>query len=294
MSRLRAISPTKEALSKPKMLLYGRSGIGKTTFCLQFPKPYYIDTEDGASFPDYQDLLQKSGGAYYGVKQGSLLFDEVIEEVKALCSEKHEYKTLVIDSITKIQDICINSEQERLKKTGTRNAFGADRKPAISYMRQLIAWISKLDMTVVLICHEKNEWGTDKHGTRTEIGKTFDGWEKIEYELDLALNIIERDGKRYASVRSSRLNSLKEGSFFDFSYDAFAKLYGEDIITRQTVPLVLATKEQVDEITKLLSVVQLPEKTQEKWLSKAEVQDFSEMTSDQINNCINYLKGKIS
>ena len=183
MSKLKAKDPKSAEPSKPKMVLFGPSGVGKTWFSLAFPNVYYIGSEDGASRDHYTDRLKSSGGVYLGTEDGALDFDVVIEQVKALATEKHRFKTLVIDSITKLFNEAISKEAEKL---GDKNAFGADKKPAIAAMRRLVSAISRLDMNVLLIAHEKAEWGVDASGQRTEIGKAPDCWEKLIYELDLA------------------------------------------------------------------------------------------------------------
>ena len=68
-----------------------------------------------------------------------------------------------------------------MERRKVEDAFGASKKPAIQLTRRLLAWFSKLDMNVILICHQKSQWKDGK-----EVGVTFDGWDKLEYELHLA------------------------------------------------------------------------------------------------------------
>jgi hypothetical protein len=147
-TKLLAKAPKAAEPSKPKILIYGASGVGKTWTSLDFPNCYYIDTEDGANLTHYTDKLEKSGGVYMGQADGSLDFQTVIDQVKALATEDHEYKTLIIDSITKLYNTVIANEAERL---GDKDAFGASKKPAIGLMRQLVNWLYRLDMNVILL-----------------------------------------------------------------------------------------------------------------------------------------------
>lgn len=180
MSKLKAKDPSAAKPSKPKILIFGKPGVGKTWQALDFPSVYYIDTEGGANKPEYLDKLRVSGGVYMGPEDGSLDFPTIIEQVKALCSEKHSYKTLVIDSISKVFNHAVALEAERLSEQQKKNEWGLDRKPAVAFMRRLVAWLSKLDMNVILIAHSKAEWGTDATGERKEIGQTYDGWDKLD------------------------------------------------------------------------------------------------------------------
>lgn len=289
MSKLKAVAPASVKPAKPKMLIFGKAGYGKTWASLDFPKVYYIDTEGGATRAEYQDKLKKAGGAYLGVSEGSLDFEVIIAQIQALATEKHEYKTLVIDSITKIYNEYIGKEAERL---GKDDVFGASKKPAIKYMRTLISWLSRLDMNVILISHEKSLWGKDAKGNQTEIGKTADAWDKLEYELDLCMQIIKTGISRKAIITKSRLKEFPEGNTIEWSYNEFATRYGMEILEREGESIVLITPEQLSTINTLLDVVKVADDFIEKCLKKAQAETLAEITTDQAEAIINALKAK--
>ena len=288
-SKLKAVDPKAAAPSKPKILIFGKPGVGKTWVALDFPSVYYIDTEGGADLNHYTDKLKASGGMYYGPDQGSTSFDDIIDQIKALAVEKHEFRTVVIDSISKLFNIAVANEAERL---GDKNAFGADKKPAIANMRRLVAWLTKLDMNVILIAHEKPQWGIDSRGERTEIGTTFDGWDKLEYELHLCLNIVKMGDSRKARIRKSRLTGFPDAAMMEWSYAEFATRYGKDIIEQKPVQLVLATPDQIAEVTRLLEIVKLSESTKDKWIDENR-NNLGEVEAEKIDEIIKHLKGKI-
>ena len=68
-SKLKAIAPKAAEPSKPKMLIYGKPGVGKTWAALDFPSVYYMDTEGGADLEHYTDKLLAAGGMYFGPEQ---------------------------------------------------------------------------------------------------------------------------------------------------------------------------------------------------------------------------------
>lgn len=288
-SKLKAVAPKAAEPSKPKILIFGKPGVGKTWGALDFPSCYYIDTEGGADLGHYTSKLEKAGGAYFGLEQGSGSFEAVIDQVKALATEEHSYKTLVIDSISKIFGSIIAREEERL---GDKDVFGASKKPAVTLTRQLISWIDKIDMNVILIAHEKALWGKDSKGNPAQIGVTFDAWEKLEYELHLNLNIMKQGDSRKAMIKKSRLIGFPDATSFDWSYVKFAELYGKDVIERQGKRIELASPEQIAEVSKLLEVVKLSESTQDKWIADNK-DNLSEVEATKINNIILHLKGKI-
>lgn len=297
-SKLLAVSPQDVSPRKPKVLIFGPAGVGKTWASLDFPMVYYIDTEGGADLKRYRDKLQAAGGMYFGPEQGSLDFDAVIGQVEALATEKHPYKTIVIDSITKLFNSTITDEQMRIQDSGKKDEFGASKKPAVRQMAKLVRWLNRADMNAILIAHEKEMWGLSSTGQREAVGKTFDGWEKLEYELHLCLRISKigtgETAKRFANVGKSRLESFPEGARVDWSYASFAERYGREVIEKEVVPVQLASAEEVTEAKHLLTVVKLPEGTIEKWLLKAGADSFEEMSSENIQACIQHLKGKLT
>lgn len=284
-SKLKAVAPQSAEPSKPKILVFGKAGVGKTWASLDFPGCYYIDTEGGANRKHYTDKLHKAGGVYMGPEEGSQDFDTVIDQIKALGTEQHGFKTLVIDSISKLHNLEIGQEAERL---GDKDAFGASKKPALRKMAALMRWADRIDMNVVMIAHERALWFKGE-----QIGVTFDGAEKLDYELDLCLNIVKTGDTRKAFVKKSRLLEFPDASSFAWSYDDFANKYGRGIIEGKVTQIVLASPEQLAELNTLLEVVKLPDGETDKWLKKANAETFADMDSAKIAACINMLKGKI-
>ncbi len=290
-SRLKAVTPKAAEPSKPKILIYGRPGVGKTWASLDFPSVYYVDTEGGADLSHYTDKLERSGGMYLGPEQGSLSFDTLLEQITALATEKHHFRTIVVDSITKLYMVEIAREGERL---GDKNAFGADKKPAVAYMRRLVALLTRLDMNVILVAHEKPVWGKDDKGQMAIVDQTFDAWDKLEYELHLCLNIIKQGPSRKARVRKTRLTGFPDADVFEWSYAAFAARYGRDIIEKKATQLELASPEQVVEITRLVGVMNIGDDTIGKWFAKANASTFEEMDADKVQAIINMLTAKVA
>ena len=57
---LRGSRPEKQA-KRLKALVFGESGVGKTTLATAFPKPYLIDTERGSVNDQYVDAINDRG-----------------------------------------------------------------------------------------------------------------------------------------------------------------------------------------------------------------------------------------
>lgn len=290
-SRLKGKDPKTAEVTKPKILIYGAPGVGKTFTSLDWPSVYYIDTEGGANLPHYTDKLKAAGGAYLGPEDGANDFETIIAQMQALASEEHGYRTLVIDSITKPFVSAITAEAERL---GDKDAFGASKKPAIALTRRVIDWLDRLPMNVIIIAHERPEWGIDAKGERAQVGITYDAYEKLAYELHLVLHVQKRGRDRVAIVKKSRLTGFPEGETIPWTFNEIAARYGRDVIEKKQAALVLATPEQVRKLQKLIQAVKVEEEVLAKWRTKARVENWSEMTAAQIEPCIAHLEGKLA
>jgi adenosyl cobinamide kinase/adenosyl cobinamide phosphate guanylyltransferase len=292
--KLLATAPELIKPRKPKILAYGGSGVGKTSWAIDFPDVYFIDVEGGATQPEYRKKLKAANGRYLGPDDGAASFDVVLDQVKALATDEHDRRTLVIDSMTKLFANEIAREAEKLTDAGKKNEFGADKKPAVNYMRQLVSWLTRMNLNVILICGEIPEWGKDSQGERTQIGSTFDCWPRLEYELDLAIQVVKLGDRRFGRVRKSRIAAFPHAATFDWTYDEFTKLYGRDVVEEASSPVVCATPAQIEELNRLLDVVKLDEGTTDKWLAAANVSTWDEMPEDKISKCIEALKGKLA
>jgi hypothetical protein len=287
---LKGKDPKNAKPAKPKIVIYGPPGVGKTWGALDFPSAYYIDTEGGANLDHYTDKLKKSGGLYLGVEDGSLDFDVVTDEIITLATTKHEFRTLIIDSYSKLFNTDISRCFEALDKKNPGVAtFGAEKKHAINLTRRWVDWFTKMDMNVILICHEKTKYETI-NGNSQAVGKELDGWDRLEYDLNLCLHINKQGNSRKARVTKTRFDQFKDGEVFDWSYATFADKYGRDVIEANSVAVILATTEQIAEFTALLDTVKVDTAVIEKWNSAGPVE---ELTTADIQKRIDFLNKQL-
>jgi hypothetical protein len=290
-AKLLAVAPETVEPKKPKVLIYGPPGVGKTWASLDFPSVYYIDTEGGADLDHYRAKLRDSGGAYLGPDQGSLDFDVVISQIQALATEQHHFRTVVLDSASKLWNVALSDEQETL---GDKDAFGAYKKVPTRKFTTMIKWLNRLDMNAVIICHQKDLWGLNDKKQREVVGYTFDCQEKLEYDLHLVLRIAKLGSSRYAYIGKSRLPSFPEGENFPWSYETFAERYGQSVIEKEAQPLELATEDQLAELDRLMGIVKMSDDWPAKMFKAAGVEEWKEMDSDKIGKCIGLLRGKLT
>lgn len=287
MGTLKAVRPEVVKSAKPKFMLSGKSGVGKSFFSLNFPSVYYIDSEGGAVRQQYQKKLIDSKGAYFGKDQGSQDINVVIEEVKSLATTKHEFKTLVIDSFSHLYNTAAAVAEDKVG-----NDFGRDKKEANRPSRQLIRWLEMLDMNILLICHTKDKWER-KGKDIIYSGTTFDGFDKMEFILDLWLEIAKNGETRSFIVKKSRIDSFPEGKEFPLDYKLFSTLYGKEIIEKESEAIKIISLDQLTELKRLIEVMNIPLAEQDKWLEKAVVDNLKELTADQAEKLITHYQKKL-
>jgi hypothetical protein len=274
---LRARKP--EAVTKRlKLFMFGPAGVGKTTAAIQFPNSYVIDCERGSE--NYDKLITESGSAVFQTTD----IQEVIAEVKSLLTERHDYRTLVIDPITPIYNDLLDKCE-----TQVGSDFGRHYGAANKTMKRLANLIMSLDMNVVVTAHAKPEYGQNL----AKIGYTFDGWKQLDYWFDLVVELGKRGKKRFAKVVKTRLDSFPDEDVFEWSYDAIKRRYDVNVLEKEASQVRLASPEQVKEIKDLLGIVRLPDGTVDKWFAKAGVDLWEDMPAEVVQKCIEYVKGRL-
>jgi hypothetical protein len=275
---LRAVKPT-TVQKRLKALFYGIAGAGKTTAAISFPKVYLIDTEKGSENDQYVNILNKNGGAVFHTVD----FDELVNEVKALLTEKHDYKTLVIDPLTTLYNDLLDKSA---LKNGTE--FGRHYGDANKKMKHLLNLLVRLDMNVIITSHAKNEYGNNM----AVLGQTFDCYKKLDYLFDLVFEIQKRGKERLGLVKKTRIESFPEGETFPFSYSEIASRYGREVLERDAVSERLANKEQVTRLKVLVDLYKEPEEIVQKWLDKAGADSFDELNETVISKLITHMENK--
>jgi hypothetical protein len=133
-------------------MLYGVEGIGKSTFGSQCPAPVFIQTEDGLAEIDCDKFPLAT------------TFDDFISYLNSLLSERHDYQTIVIDSLDWLErliwdDLCRQYSVASIEKVDGGYAKGYTH--ALSHWRHLLGLLNRLrmerGMIVVCIAHARVE-----------------------------------------------------------------------------------------------------------------------------------------
>ena len=140
------------ASKPPRILCYGVEGIGKSTFGAQAPKPIFIQTEDG---------LDEINCDRFPL---AATYDDVVSALGELRDEKHDYETVVIDSLDWLErlvwdKLCLQHGVTSIEKVDGGYARGYTH--ALTCWREVIDHFNEIrntrGMIVLLIAHSKVE-----------------------------------------------------------------------------------------------------------------------------------------
>ena len=292
MAPLRATKPEVKE-KRLKMFLFGPPGSRKTTSSIQFPNSVLIDMEKGSE--NYSKSIEKSGSVVLQTTNP----DEVIDEVKALLTEKHEYKTLILDPVTIFYEstqekwtrifekYTDNEKNKELQDFGMRY-WGRVKSNYKSMLRLLLA----LDMNIIMTAHQKDIYG----GNMNKIGVGPDSMKGDNYFFDNVFQLNVINDKAVATTIKQRSEPLFPPKFpkeFDWSYENFCNFYGKEVIEREAVPVNMANTAQLTQLSNLIETLNISQEQQVKVLNSFEADEWSELTEDQIQKTIESLQKKL-
>ncbi len=136
-----------------KVVLYGKPGTGKTTLASSFPKPALLI-----------DISEKGSDSVRDVKGLDVIrvteWDEFEMMYWFLDRNKKGYKTVIIDTMSYAQELCVRDVVGGEKKKGKRAGdWGTMTKrdwgTVSSRMKEVITNFRDLDMNVIFIAHDR-------------------------------------------------------------------------------------------------------------------------------------------
>jgi hypothetical protein len=143
---------------QPVVTILGDSGIGKTSMACTFPRPIVIRAEDGL-----QSIPSESRPDAFPVLATP---EQLWEQLTALIKQEHNYRTLVIDSVTALERMFITSviESDPKQPRSINQALGGYGAgvAAVSAMHQRVRKACGVlnaarGMAVVFVAHADTE-----------------------------------------------------------------------------------------------------------------------------------------
>jgi len=193
-----------------KLGIFGSYKVGKTVLALsaandEFGKVAVMDLEGGTKayegIYDFRRLPSKS-------------YMDLIEALNFLETEKHDYKTLVIDPATMVWEAIQEARAKMKKSQPVEGKFadfhGLDWVDMKAINRQIMGRIVNLEMNVVMVFREKDET-IYKGGQGTKTGEVVPEAEKsAPHFLDVYGRLIKDDkGNRLFELRGGRYIELE-------------------------------------------------------------------------------------
>jgi len=114
--------------------------MGKTTLAAMFPNPVFIRTEDGTA-----SLQGNENVSLFPLATST---QDVLDAIEVLATEKHEFKTVVIDSITQLatlveaEIVAADPKAKSINQAG--GGYGAGYGTASEVHRQIREWAGSL------------------------------------------------------------------------------------------------------------------------------------------------------
>lgn len=167
--------PTKKSEKKTddprNLIIFGLPKSGKTTALAQLPDTLIVDLEDGSDFV-----------SAYVAKAHSV--QDLFNIAKALREEQHNFKFVVIDTVTALEDMAISLACKRAKESNPNFSgnpsdlfnlpYGAGYVAQRNAVKEIIGWFEKVVPNLILVGHVRekalNEAQTDLNVKSLDLG----------------------------------------------------------------------------------------------------------------------------
>lgn len=208
-----------------KILVYGDTGTGKTSFALTFPKSLVLDTEDGYEWYENTDKAKNMVGI-----ARSQSFEDLSELMDSLDRDHSEYSTFVIDSETKVyenlQEALLDVEERRARKKHrdeldaniSQRSWGKIKQISLRLQNEKVRLASS-GVNIVSVSQSADVM-ENSGDSMVKVGEKPDMHKKAKYDYDIKLRLFVKDGKYYGEVEKDRTDTYPVGTILENpSYD---------------------------------------------------------------------------
>lgn len=164
------------SIQDPKnLIIFGLPKVGKTTSISQLPNTLIVDLEEGSTYVSGYVIKAKT-------------HEDLFNIAKALKTEQHNFKFVVLDTVTALEDIALPLANQLYRNTPmgidwdpNESVLKIPRGAGYAYLREamqkIIGWFEKVCDNVILVGHVKDsvitQQGTDLNVKALDLsGKT--------------------------------------------------------------------------------------------------------------------------
>lgn len=176
--------------------IYGEPKAGKTTLASNFEKALFIMTEPGAK-------LQK----IYGGEKVHKNWNEIRDTVQRICTEEHDFKTIVIDTVDNASSFCSDYVLKKKKiEHESDEGFGKGWTAVKKEFQSVINALANRGYGLVFISHSKQSEREFRGIKRPYTDNSLSSGAKayVNGLSDFILYaFVDDDGKRYLRTKAT-------------------------------------------------------------------------------------------
>lgn len=159
-----------QTLTAPKLMLYGLSGVGKSSLAAKLKNPIFLDFEGGLNYLGVDRTAQYTDLTTF--------YADLVELYRKAESGKREYDTIVIDSVDwmvrKVVEKAAGISKDNLTETLNRSngGYGNGKQVLENHIRTkllpMLVLLNKMGYGICLVAHAERKDLMDADGVDTE------------------------------------------------------------------------------------------------------------------------------
>ena len=150
----------KEVERPPKTTIEGEAGVGKSFFACSAPKPFVINTDDGIDeiLLRVPDIMVADAVPVGDNEANAKLYDSIIDTLTELAKEKHDRKSIIIDSLDRLEilaqaKVCVEHSIKAPEDLGYGKAYVYARGKIQRVLAGLNYLRDEKGMEPICVCH---------------------------------------------------------------------------------------------------------------------------------------------
>ena len=177
------------------VLLYGKEGVGKSTWASEAPSPYFIDVENGTKRLNVNRFVPKN-------------FSEIIGIIREIRDEKHDFKTLVVDTVDATErliweEVCRANNWKNIEEPGYGKGYAVALKEWVNLKDLILETAHVKNMNLIILAHYEVKTFQDPYLNQ--------GWDKYQIKLNQKAAALWRENVESVMFAATEVFTKKDG-----------------------------------------------------------------------------------